>query len=215
MKNKALIILTILTWIYSHGYSQDFRDNFVGNYLCDVQTFSGGSSTWDTATLNVTKSDTNLTQVVITRSLSQYSIATVDTVGHFVVSSNPYGEWGDFYVANDSLYYFINGGSAMGLYFYYYGKKVVTSSVNDHMQTNSSIVLYPNPANDKLYLSFKYLDDKSFVSIYDLKGQLVYNKSINQTDKILEIDIKGIPKGLYLLNLSSKSNLFSSKFLKQ
>lgn len=95
------------------------------------------------------------------------------------------------------------------------GKKAgVLTSIND-TPVVLSFNLYPNPANDKLYLSFKYLDDNSLVSIYNLKGQLVYSKSINQTDKSLEIDIKGIPKGLYLLHLSSKNSFYSSKFLNQ
>lgn len=204
----------MLIGIYSHCNSQDYRDDFVGNYLCDIQTISGTSNIWDTGTIIITKSDTNNTQIIISRSQSQYSIATVDIVGHFVVSSNPYGEWGDFYISNDSLYYFRNGGSAMGLYFYYFGKKTQTS-VHKLLQDDNSIKIYPNPTNDKLYLSSNDFDNNSLVKIYDLKGQLILTKSINSIEKTFEIDVISLKSGLYFINLLTNNKSFSSKFLKQ
>jgi len=214
MKTKFVTLAILLIGIYSHCNSQDYRDKFVGNYLCDIQTISGTSNTWDTGTIIITKSDTNSTQIIISRSQSQYSIATVDTVGHFVVSSNPYGEWGDFYISNDSLYYFRNGGSAMGLYFYYFGKKTQTS-VYEIFQDDNTIKIYPNPTKDKLYLSSNDFDNNSFVKIYDLKGQLISTNSTKSIGNFLEIDVSNLKSGFYFINLLTNKKSFNSKFLKQ
>ncbi|MDR2083892.1 MAG: M28 family peptidase [Bacteroidales bacterium] len=72
---------------------------------------------------------------------------------------------------------------------------------------NVKPVIYPNPANDKIYINGDYLNQQ--VDIYDINGKLMNSIRINSN--ITEINISDLPKGLYLINISNK---FIGKFVK-
>lgn len=79
--------------------------------------------------------------------------------------------------------------------------------------------LYPNPANVNLFLEISdltVLDQKLTVSIHNSLGTEVYSSEVNNTTNLLDIDIKTLNKGLYILRLNiPKRNSQVFKFLKE
>jgi hypothetical protein len=82
--------------------------------------------------------------------------------------------------------------------------------------SSKNISFSPNPASDKLILNLSSLKDNlTSVKIYDVQGKLA--KSV---EKVIvgtksSIDISDIPKGNYLLKVSSKEGSISKNFIKQ
>lgn len=72
----------------------------------------------------------------------------------------------------------------------------------------NSIVVYPNPAIDKLFISAEKQQFNTY-SIYTVYGQLVSSGAYAST-----IDIDYLPKGMYYLKLSGKAEAVKS-FIKQ
>jgi hypothetical protein len=70
-----------------------------------------------------------------------------------------------------------------------------------------SVSLYPNPANDKLFL--EGLEEDCEISIYNAMGMKVKTMTL-QGDA--EINISGLPAGLYLLRIDNQRTL---KFIKE
>ncbi|MGB4655167.1 MAG: T9SS type A sorting domain-containing protein [Bacteroidales bacterium] len=70
---------------------------------------------------------------------------------------------------------------------------------NDSLSNYLEVRVYPNPAKDKLHLSFIKEDDAKsyFIKLYDLSGKLLFSKSGNV--HYCEIDISTYSKGVYIL----------------
>lgn len=65
--------------------------------------------------------------------------------------------------------------------------------------------IFPNPTeNGKLYLETLEDVENANFEVYDLKGNLYYEKHFDLINKKTEIDLKGLPKGYYILHIRSK-----------
>ena len=80
-------------------------------------------------------------------------------------------------------------------------------SVN-HNNLNESFVLYPNPANNFLYIKNLNEAIKS-VKIYNLDGKKLIEKRLNDASNELTFDVSSLTNGMYLVNLNSNSASFS------
>ncbi|MBC3846838.1 T9SS type A sorting domain-containing protein [Winogradskyella echinorum] len=69
--------------------------------------------------------------------------------------------------------------------------------------------VYPNPAQDKLYIYIKEQKLKSF-TIYDLYGKVI-NESYELNDNNLEIDVNKLSRGIYLLQIKLEDNSIITK----
>jgi uncharacterized protein (TIGR02145 family) len=72
--------------------------------------------------------------------------------------------------------------------------------------------IYPNPASDNIYIDFTESQDLKF-SIYTLVGELVLQKALGA--KTNEIDIRFLPKGMYIMQISSANWKVFRKLLKE
>jgi len=77
---------------------------------------------------------------------------------------------------------------------------------------NNKIIVYPNPASDKIQFSSSVLLDNSIIEIYTISGKLVNNISANNNN---EIDISNLSKGIYIIKISSETVNFVEKFIKE
>ncbi len=84
-------------------------------------------------------------------------------------------------------------------------------------QTNSPLVLYPQPASDYLTIQARDLKDKpSQIKIYSLSGKLYFQENINKADgSEITINVSQFSPGIYLLKLISGDNILVSKFIKR
>lgn len=81
---------------------------------------------------------------------------------------------------------------------------------------NSSLSLYPNPANDLLYISPRFNINKASysVSVYDITGKkLAINYELDG-DKV-EVNISHIPHGVYHIVFKDKDKYESTNFVKK
>ena len=80
-----------------------------------------------------------------------------------------------------------------------------TLSVEDETQLDISI--YPNPTNDKLFI--QGLSDATEVSIYNILG-----KEVISTKNTSNINVKALPKGVYIIRISDGVGQTNRRFIK-
>jgi len=85
--------------------------------------------------------------------------------------------------------------------------KDIISSVSNSGFSNDKII-YPNPANDRLYI--KHDKFSAFVLIFDLQGKQVFNKQIGSDF----IDISNLSEGIYLVKVVDAGNIIVNKLIK-
>lgn len=102
-----------------------------------------------------------------------------------------------------------NNHSCSPIYIWYW------LGVNE-LKNNNAISVYPNPASDRLTISFK-LNERGNVYIYikDLSGKTVYEKALGQLsgEQKEELDLPELAKGMYLLQLRAGEELSTQKLL--
>jgi hypothetical protein len=83
----------------------------------------------------------------------------------------------------------------------------LTSSVNE---LNNTIKIYPNPATGKLYLNFS---DQNIIKLQliDLTGKVVYtDNAVSQNETI---DLLEIMSGLYIVQIHTSDNIYTTKVM--
>jgi len=82
----------------------------------------------------------------------------------------------------------------------------------ESIEKNKNILIFPNPANDRIRLQLEALNQKTEYSIYDLFGRLIQTGLIQDTS-LPEINIHKLENGSYLLQLQTSSVRYSGKFV--
>ncbi len=98
----------------------------------------------------------------------------------------------------------------------YTTKEQVVTALIDQDKENRSIQAYPVPASERLHFQ---LPGKGVyeISIFNINGQLVAQKSTLPKARLSHIDIRSIPPGIYLAKVFSPATRtnFSIKFSKK
>ena len=85
---------------------------------------------------------------------------------------------------------------------------------NQQVQISNSIKIYPNPANDKLYIQLdNTLDGIAKVEFYDLAGKLIYSTTINASLKLQMLNISNLTKGIYNLRITANNKTKNQKLV--
>ncbi|MCC7025521.1 MAG: T9SS type A sorting domain-containing protein [Saprospiraceae bacterium] len=95
------------------------------------------------------------------------------------------------------------------------GKEMgIVSGVTNKVKVKNEVIIYPNPADDQLFLKMDY--DKSLsLYIFDDVGVMLneqtFNPSLNKS-----IDIKNLPTGIYHIQLNEKNGMlfYAGSFVK-
>lgn len=85
---------------------------------------------------------------------------------------------------------------------------------NGYSSPPYSIILFPNPADNRIYIKDDLQDEKSFygnLRVYDQKGGLVL-ESLYKNDT--ELDISNLSNGVYYIVFNKSRRSYSTKFLK-
>lgn len=83
-------------------------------------------------------------------------------------------------------------------------------SVND--LTKGRFLVYPNPVSDELFISFPASFSEAKISLYNTLGQIVFERSIQNSDTLLSIET--INSGIYLYKIKSNSFVQTGKIVK-
>ncbi len=80
------------------------------------------------------------------------------------------------------------------------------TAVNDFTGTeNFDVIIYPNPASDHVSILINGKEEAIAITFYDMKGKKVYEDRHNQLTGPLSLDIGHLKKGIYVLNVVSKT----------
>lgn len=71
--------------------------------------------------------------------------------------------------------------------------------------------IYPNPASDLIYLHFGDIKNQCVIKIQDVFGRCFLKTYVE--DGAVNLDISGVPEGMYFVSIADGNNLFSSKKL--
>ncbi|MGL2962828.1 PQQ-dependent sugar dehydrogenase [Flavobacterium sp. RSB2_4_14] len=93
--------------------------------------------------------------------------------------------------------------------------KVIDTSLNALSFEEKTISIYPNPANNELYIKNENNVGLKFITIADLTGKIVLNQNIQRMSSNA-INISNLAKGMYLVTLETQNGLTAtSKIIKQ
>jgi hypothetical protein len=87
------------------------------------------------------------------------------------------------------------------------------SSADDIHNNNLIFNIYPNPVSGKFYLNSKKTPDA--IEIFNQAGELIYAEKTISHKPIMEIDISGQVKGIYILKMSSGEKVVTHKIILQ
>ena len=93
-----------------------------------------------------------------------------------------------------------------------FGSAYETSGVHSPSSKDVSFSVYPNPANDKLFMSYAGNSaDKVFYTISDVYGRTVLEKKFMNDEYI---DISGLTEGIYFITIKDEKTSTTNKFIK-
>jgi hypothetical protein len=81
--------------------------------------------------------------------------------------------------------------------------------------STSSILVYPNPAEENLNISISPGLEDLTLRIFDIRGKLVYNRVRTSNTDPFQINVQDLDTGMYILEISSKSIFTRSRFIKK
>ncbi|MEW4922980.1 T9SS type A sorting domain-containing protein [Algibacter sp. 2305UL17-15] len=88
--------------------------------------------------------------------------------------------------------------------------KIVKNSINNSLNAT----VYPNPFGDEIAIAFNETIEKELtVLVYDVSGKLIYTRAFSPA-KHIQLDLKHLSSGSYLLKAISNGKLFNSKLIK-
>ncbi len=73
-------------------------------------------------------------------------------------------------------------------------------------KTDSSPEIFPNPADNDLYINFSNADQTAEINLYSLSGHLVLNREKLAGQSLEKLNITHLPKGLYLVEIKTSEN---------
>lgn len=106
-----------------------------------------------------------------------------------------------------------NGGSPSKVLRY---QPIVLTSINNTVELNSAINVYPNPSKGIFNISINDVENENTtIKILNILGKEVYNKTIlvvgNQFKN--QVDISNLSKGVYLIQIVNGKNQFTKKII--
>ena len=88
---------------------------------------------------------------------------------------------------------------------------IVGDPVNIEEAGGGELVIFPNPANDKILIESQ--ETIKQCDIYTIGGALVYSTA--NCSNSFEINIKDLPTGILVIKMYSESSVFTTKFVKE
>lgn len=97
-----------------------------------------------------------------------------------------------------------------------YIQSMVSISKTNTVKTAITAVVYPNPFKD--FLNFRFsapIEGKVQVTIFDVRGRLVYSKDAISISNIVTISELYFSEGTYFVKLEAKDVIYSTQIIKK
>lgn len=88
-----------------------------------------------------------------------------------------------------------------------------TSFNENNLIHENTVKLFPNPANDLLFVDLKFAETRSTIELCNIQGQPLSTVLVQANKEINKIDVSHLPSGIYLAKIYSKERLSIKKFL--
>ena len=85
------------------------------------------------------------------------------------------------------------------------------TEIKEENVAKNKILVYPNPTNKFLNFSLDKIDNHMF-EVYNTLGQIIISGKIINNEN--SVDVSGLKQGLYFLNIYSKNQSVTTKFIK-
>lgn len=122
----------------------------------------------------------------------------------------------NFTVGTDGYYYigFYCYSAAQMFNLYIDDIEITEDGINNVLQEKTEIFsIYPNPANDIIYLKTNAADASDFVvEICDMQGKIIIETTMNGCDKSLNIEM--LETGIYFINIRGENAIKNYRFVK-
>lgn len=93
--------------------------------------------------------------------------------------------------------------------------KIVINPTILESRGKTEIFVYPNPFNNLLYLDVRGSNPGTMlINFYDMAGKLLMNQQINPGSEPGQLEIQGLPVGIYNLQIISEMGIINHKVLK-
>jgi len=217
-------------WPYTELYSVYFPTKntgyIVGYYAISMssggayfaKTTDGGTN-WVSLLPNNLPSQTHLYSVYFTDSITGYAVSDG---GIIIKTTNGGTNWIIQYpfippYNNLNCVFFpdSNTGYAVGNAGTIFKTTNGGTWIEQEQTENNKLLLYPNPAKNKITIDLQKISDlkNTYISIYNLQGQLLLQKSITQEKT--ELHINNLAKGMYIVKVYNNNNTMVTKFVKE
>ena len=84
-------------------------------------------------------------------------------------------------------------------YLNYSPPSAAVEAENEH-----ELMLFPNPAEERLFVNHKGSQEGEFISIYNLQGRLIASQKV-ENQKVVSFDLSAWPTGGYIVRLAGQS----------
>lgn len=118
-------------------------------------------------------------------------------------------------------YYPICGRNSAGTCFFVFNNNLKTpykicnlTGIKEQTGLAANVTLSPNPATDKITLSFKQSADLVNVKLLNTTGQVISQQQLNRLSKA-DINTSGLPAGLYFVQITTTGASTTLKFVKE
>lgn len=78
-----------------------------------------------------------------------------------------------------------------------------------------TVVIYPNPVKDMLYIKSDKTLSNTHIRIFDTMGQSFFTKEMKSLSGTEKINLQGVPAGVYMVYIKSNEGVISKKIIKK
>lgn len=79
--------------------------------------------------------------------------------------------------------------------------------------TTPVLSIYPNPSSGLITISLENQDSMQGFILSDMAGKIVMDVPFGELVQIIDVDLRAIPSGVYLLEVHSRERVFSEKII--
>jgi alpha-glucosidase len=98
-----------------------------------------------------------------------------------------------------------------------YPVKIIVSPLSGFISINESqnILVYPNPADDKVTVKLTAISSEKLITVYNILGKKEYQRQLNSSENEIEIDIKNLKNGVYFIESRTQNSSSTQKLIIQ